>query len=272
MSATSITPSRPMAYGVDPCRPERYSLRQARYDALGSEVGALAEQFSRQRKTLRLLDIGVDNGVSRRHIEVHPGTECIEFHGVDIRFREEIYRKPNWQLYLDDLMLGIPSVPSETFDVVLCEQVLEHLPEIDVAMASLSRVLKPGGVLIVGVPIFPEGLHLVRRWGVPLVDRLMQRKKARGHVQAWSKRTFVGDIVKHSQLEVLDARGFRVISGGLLRGLENYRWWWATNRSLGAVLPGLCTELQLVCRKPTVPVRRSLGIHQPTEATRKSAA
>lgn len=251
MSATSVLGSKPLAFGVDPCRPERYSLRQSRYDALGSEVGALALQFSRSNKQLQLLDVGVDTGVSRRHIEIHPGTECIEYHGVDIRFREGgIYRQAEWRLYLDDLMCGMPTVPTESFDVVICEQVLEHLPQTHVAMASLARVLRPGGLLIVGVPIFPDGVHLIRRWGVPLVDRIVQRKKERGHVQAWSRRTFVREFLQHSRADLVDARGFRVVSGGLLRRLENYRWWWAANRSLGALVPGLCTEVQLVCRKP----------------------
>jgi hypothetical protein len=117
-------------------------------------------------------------------------------------------------------------------------------------MASLARVLRPGGLLIVGVPIFPDGIHLIRRWGVPLMDRIVQRKKARGHVQAWSRRTFVREFLTHSRTDLVDTRGFRVISGGLVRRLENYRWWWAANRSLGALLPGICTEVQLVCRKP----------------------
>lgn len=250
MSATSILRSQPLAFGVDPCRAERYSLRQSRYDALGSEVGAFAQQFSRTQRKLRLLDVGVDTGVSRRHIETRPGTECIEYHGVDIRLREGIYRQADWHLYCDDLMCGIPSVPSESFDVVICEQVLEHLPQTRIAMAALARVLKPGGLLIVGVPIFPDGLHLVRRWGVPLADRILGRKKVRGHVQAWSRRTFTREFLTHAKVDLVDVRGFRVVSGGLLRRLENYRWWWAANRSLGALLPGICTEIQLVCRKP----------------------
>src|SRR5206468_3134631 len=38
------------------------------------------------------------------------------------------------------------------FDVVLCNQVLEHVPEYRTALSELHRVLRPGGLLIVGVP------------------------------------------------------------------------------------------------------------------------
>ncbi len=45
-------------------------------------------------------------------------------------------------------------LPDRSYDIVVCLQVLEHLPEADVAAALLEfrRVLKPGGRLIVSVP------------------------------------------------------------------------------------------------------------------------
>jgi SAM-dependent methyltransferase len=41
---------------------------------------------------------------------------------------------------------------SATFDIILCSEVLEHVPEDDKAVSELRRVLKPGGVLVVTVP------------------------------------------------------------------------------------------------------------------------
>lgn len=40
-----------------------------------------------------------------------------------------------------------------TFDLVLCNHVLEHIPTDDVAMREISRVLKPDGTAILQVPI-----------------------------------------------------------------------------------------------------------------------
>ncbi|MGB8388857.1 class I SAM-dependent methyltransferase [Mycobacterium sp.] len=40
----------------------------------------------------------------------------------------------------------------ETFDCVIASEVLEHIPEDDVAIAELVRVLKVGGTLVVSVP------------------------------------------------------------------------------------------------------------------------
>ena len=48
-----------MAYGVDPTRPQFFSLRQARYDALGHDLAEIADSFAERGERMKLLDIGV---------------------------------------------------------------------------------------------------------------------------------------------------------------------------------------------------------------------
>jgi len=43
--------------------------------------------------------------------------------------------------------------PEDTFDVILCNHVLEHIPDDRKAMSEMYRVLKPGGWAILQVPI-----------------------------------------------------------------------------------------------------------------------
>ena len=40
-----------------------------------------------------------------------------------------------------------------------------------------------------------------------------------------------------------------MISGGLLRSLENYHWWWKLNRRIGVLLPAACIEIQVIGTK-----------------------
>jgi 2-polyprenyl-3-methyl-5-hydroxy-6-metoxy-1,4-benzoquinol methylase len=82
---------------------------------------------------------------------------------------------------------GMPDVPTNAFDVVICEQVLEHLHRIELAIEDLIRVTRPGGTLFVGVPIFPPGLVLLRRHLIPRFDQWMGRKEPRSHVQAFTR-------------------------------------------------------------------------------------
>jgi SAM-dependent methyltransferase len=48
-------------------------------------------------------------------------------------------------------IINIPE-PSESFDAVMCIEVLEHLPDPPAALRELSRLLKSGGMLIVTAP------------------------------------------------------------------------------------------------------------------------
>src|SRR5262249_8222195 len=43
-------------------------------------------------------------------------------------------------------------LPAATTDLVLCSQVLEHVPNLDRVLDSIHRVLKPGGLLLVTAP------------------------------------------------------------------------------------------------------------------------
>lgn len=48
------------------------------------------------------------------------------------------------------------AVADDTYDVVICSQVLEHLPEPEAVLHELNRVLKPGGRLWLSTPLFFE--------------------------------------------------------------------------------------------------------------------
>jgi len=48
-------------------------------------------------------------------------------------------------------LLSLP-FPDASFDVVMASEVLEHIPDDDVAMAEISRVVRPGGRVAVTVP------------------------------------------------------------------------------------------------------------------------
>ena len=54
-------------------------------------------------------------------------------------------------------ILDIP-VPDSSYDVILCTEVIEHVPDPISAINEISRILKPGGTLLITAPL-QSGLH-----------------------------------------------------------------------------------------------------------------
>jgi SAM-dependent methyltransferase len=245
--SASHTASPRLAFGVDPSRPERYSLRQSRYAALADDIDQWAAEAACRGATLSVLDVGCGWGPLLRHLDTKPHFDAVAISAADVNdtalYRKEIYR----DYVVGDLTGGYPELPSASYDVVVCEQVLEHLAALEMALATLVRLVRPGGRLVIGVPIFPPPLHLARKHLVPLLPASL-RPDDSTHQQAFSLASFLREL-RRQPLTVETVRGFRVVSGGLLRPLENYRWWWRVNRRLGAIVPALCIEAQIIARK-----------------------
>ena len=69
-------------------------------------------------------------------------------------------QRESWKYGEIDIVSDIASIPvvSGTFDVVLCTEVLEHVPNPIDAIHEFSRVLKSGGRLLLSAPL-GAGLH-----------------------------------------------------------------------------------------------------------------
>ena len=60
----------------------------------------------------------------------------------------------SWDTDMIDIVSDITEIPvgNETFDCVLCSEVLEHVPHPESAIRELVRIIRPGGALIITAP------------------------------------------------------------------------------------------------------------------------
>ena len=96
-----------------------------------------------------------------------------------------------------------------SFDRVVASEVLEHIPEDDVAMAELTRVLRPGGTMAVTVP----------RCGPEFVNWALSDEYhdvPGGHVRIYRQRQLVGR---------LEATGLTATGSHHAHGLHAPYWW-----------------------------------------------
>lgn len=109
-------------------------------------VKLLGTYFGRDRlKKLRVLDVGSSTGIIDNQIAKEVG----ELIGCDIdkealEFAKKNFKRKNLSFKYQDVMHL--NFPSKSFDVVICAQVYEHVPDPSIMFSEIYRVLKPGGV------------------------------------------------------------------------------------------------------------------------------
>lgn len=113
----------------------------------------------------RILDVGCGSGRHMGETVRHAGTLTMgtDLHLADLLEAEKRLAvldgmgeiRGSWILAASDIT-ALP-FPDGTFDLVICSEVLEHVPDHRAALAELVRVLKPGGDLVISVPrYYPE--------------------------------------------------------------------------------------------------------------------
>src|SRR5260221_3461515 len=64
--------------------------------------------------------------------------------------REIAAKNPNLHLMRDDVV--DTKLPEHSFSLVLCSEVIEHIPNSENVLAAMHRLLEPGGILVLSTP------------------------------------------------------------------------------------------------------------------------
>ena len=163
-----------------------------------------------------MLDLGCGEG---RHIfglmEKFPDLKCI---GLDphieslekafegLKFLESISNsKTN---FLSGSAYSLP-FSDDSFDLVVCSEVLEHLHDYKDAIKEINRVLKPGGQFLASVPAeFPEKIC----W---LLSEAYQNQPG-GHLRIFKKNKLIKEVAEHN---------FRFESSQRFHSIHSAYWW-----------------------------------------------
>jgi ubiquinone/menaquinone biosynthesis C-methylase UbiE len=124
------------------------------YEKIDSGSGAklnkkkekIIELINSYGKIKRILDVGAGDGLTLSIINAE------EKYGIDINSKNiERLTKKGIKAYLQDVQEPFP-FPDNYFDVVVSEDVIEHLFFPEKTLYEIYRVLKPGGIFVGSVP------------------------------------------------------------------------------------------------------------------------
>lgn len=111
---------------------------------------------------LRILDAGAGELKNKKYCShlSYVSQDFCQYHGVGNGLHEGLQTQV-WDTSDIDIVSDITAIPSPdaSFDVILCSEVLEHLPEPTHALDEFTRLLKPGGVVILTAP-YSSNVHM----------------------------------------------------------------------------------------------------------------
>lgn len=148
--------------------------------ACNTEKSEIVSKLVRDIQPKKMLDIGVCTGIFySKYLPEYLEKGAI--YGVDIQ-QEFLDIAARRGIHTAKVNLDKEALPYEnkSFDMVMCDGILEHTLRPREMFQEISRVLKPGGQLIV---IVPSAVSSKRRWRMlrgdsqffPLIDNLLNK-------------------------------------------------------------------------------------------------
>jgi SAM-dependent methyltransferase len=118
---------------------------------LHRKVAELVADYGSYPKT-KLLDIGCWDGLATLEYGKEAGLTKSNLYGIEVMPEQAKLANKVIQCKISDLEKNKFPFPSNFFDVVIANQVFEHLKNIYLPLSEIKRVIKPGGILIFSVP------------------------------------------------------------------------------------------------------------------------
>lgn len=134
-------------------RPERANARCAKCDSLERHrlIYLFLQEYKAKLRGAKVLHFAPEEilaGYLRECASLYVSTDLMRT-GVDML--ADITRLP----YADG-----------TFDAIICVHILEHIPNDSAAMAELRRILRPGGIALLQVPLDPNRQTTYEDWSI----------------------------------------------------------------------------------------------------------
>ncbi len=140
-----------------------------------------------------ILDIGC--GSSRIIVDL-PGAV-----GMDILQRKLRWLRPRHRLLVRGSCDALP-FHEGTFTTVINSEVIEHVPDMPEIWKEMGRVLRPGGILILGTPDYGRWLWWVLEW---IYGKVLPGAYAKEHITHFTREE-VARRLRAAGYEILDCR------------------------------------------------------------------
>jgi ubiquinone/menaquinone biosynthesis C-methylase UbiE len=178
-----------------------YTGRQQKANKI---IAVLKDFLEDDLKNLKLLDIGSSTGIMTKLLSEHfYETIGIDIDELGVKYSNGNFKNDHLSFILDDAMNL--SFSENSFDVVNCSHIYEHVPDSKKLMSEIYRVLKPGGVCFFAAGnrfVFMEAhyklplLSVVPKWIAHKYIKLIKKADFyyENHLTYWGLKKLVSEF------------------------------------------------------------------------------
>lgn len=181
----------------------RNSVKAADYDHRAFDSWIPLQRYWQRRRFRIIQDFVPANG---RVLDIGCGSSRIVQNlprgvGMDLAIRKLRWLRGPGRMLLQGDMNHLP-FGDQTFDAVVCSEVIEHVPRDAVRLSEQVRVLTPGGTLILGTPDYGRRLWRGLEW---TYGKVFPGGYAKEHINRYTHSELRAEL-ESLGLEVLDCR------------------------------------------------------------------
>ncbi len=201
---------------------------------------AVLRLLARARGCGTLLDIGCGDGRKTLLYADFLGLPAAKVNGIEAKV-QYLSKGHSFEVSKIDLEKDDFPWPDGSFDLVICNQVLEHLKNMFLPLNEAARVLKPGGYLLIGIPNL-AGLHnrlLLLLGRQPLCNHI-----SGPHLRCFSYGPFKDFLAENT--------GFSLEAS---EGASLYPLPWPLNYWGARFLPAMSSSIFYLLRKTSSPIK-----------------
>jgi len=178
------------------------------YESHIGNVFRLSSKHLQSFQPVNLLDVGCGDGGRTLRLAQHFNIEAVQIYGID-------FHKPHVQQCMNqfnaiqaDIESGNLPFSNNMFDVVICNQVFEHLKNYHGVLENIIRVTKSGGYIMIGIPNLA---HLINRLFLLFGIQPMCIDIHSSHVRGFTHKAFEQTLKLTPGITYIDCEGSELI-------------------------------------------------------------
>jgi len=193
----------------------------------------------------RILDIGCGDGANLRYLVDIPGATVFGIDNNLLRL-QRAQKNSNEQAFLVLADILKTNFIADCFDIVLCNHVLEHIEKDFEVLVNINRLLKPGGLLILGTPnegawMWQLDYKIIEPWILKTID----------HVHFYTAKS-LSELVQRAgfKIEEIKYMGWGLPHTVIDALLRQYKWIDDLFEIIGKrICKSQATSLYFICKK-----------------------